>query len=173
MNTHFSSTTNSSLLHLTTSPQLNNINALLTLSPLNRKIITGAALISFFILMHSEIFGSMLWLLHTLFALLHQAFELFELSLDVLIEHFFHTDLHTTQIIVFYVMLSMAAWAIYKLLRALPRWYHQGIEKLSNYYARQKAEAFDDWHNLSLFGKIKCMLVFITGTTGAFFWLFI
>jgi hypothetical protein len=173
MNIHFSNATNSSLLHFTAFPQLSNINDLLALSPLNRKIITGAALISFFILMHSEIFSSVLWLLHALFVLLHQAFELFELSLDLLIEHFFHTDLHTTQIIVFYLMLSMAACAIYILLRALPRWYHQSIEKLNTYCAQQKAEAFDDWHNLSFFGKIKCVLVFITGTTGAFFWLFI
>jgi len=170
---HFSNATNSSLLQFTALAQFNNINDLLTLSPLNRKIITCAALISFFILMHTAIFSSGLWLLHALFVLLHQAFEIFELSLDVIIEHFFHTDLHTTQIIVFYVMLSMAACVIYKLLRTLPRWYHQGIEKLSNYCAQQKTEAFDDWHNLSLFGKIKCVLVFITGTTGAFFWLFI
>lgn len=55
-----------------------------------------------------------------LFELLRGAFELFEFSLDLLVEHLFHTGRHTTQIVVFYVMPSMAAVLLYRLVSRIP-----------------------------------------------------
>ena len=63
-----------------------------------------------------------------LLELIHISFEVLEHSLDKLIEHLFHTDLHDTQIIVFYLMWVMAGYPLYrlyKLLRTLPRRYRE------------------------------------------------
>lgn len=63
----------------------------------------------------------LLALLHLLLEAMHILFEVVELSLDHLIEHLFHTDLHQTQVIVFYIIMSMLAAAAFFLWRALPR----------------------------------------------------
>ncbi|WP_031432880.1 hypothetical protein [Methylomarinum vadi] len=57
-----------------------------------------------------------------LFEFLHGAFELLEFSLDLLVEHLFHTGRHTTQIIVFYLMLSIGAVFLYRLVGRIASW---------------------------------------------------
>lgn len=53
---------------------------------------------------------------------LHSVFEVIEFSLDWLIEHLFHTDRHTTQVIVFYLLFAIVAYAAYRLIRCLWAW---------------------------------------------------
>jgi hypothetical protein len=60
------------------------------------------------IAMPDMVFGTLLELGHILF-------EFIEEMLDKFVEHIFHTDLHQTQVIVFYLMLSIAFGGIYYL----------------------------------------------------------
>lgn len=48
-------------------------------------------------------------LLHSLAMLIHYAFEFCEHSLDLMVEHIFHTSPRETQIIVFYIMVLQAS----------------------------------------------------------------
>lgn len=55
-----------------------------------------------------------LWVLHHIvFGML----EILETLLDEIVTHLFHTDQHTTQIIVFYIMLGMFAYLVYNCIR--------------------------------------------------------
>lgn len=63
--------------------------------------------------------------------LLHLGFEYLEMGLDHIVEHLFHTGLHETQIIVFYVLLTLGLLISFFMLRPLPRacrrWYQQSL----------------------------------------------
>lgn len=61
------------------------------------------------------------WLGHTIFVLLHALFELIEVTLDDIVEHLFHTDRHTTQIIVFYLIWAIVLYSAYRLFRYCKR----------------------------------------------------
>lgn len=62
-------------------------------------------------------------LLHLLFEILHLTFEFIESALDQMVEHLFHTDTHETQLIVFYILCSVAIYFLYRLVRAVTRYY--------------------------------------------------
>lgn len=62
-------------------------------------------------------------LLEWLLALLHAGFELIEFTFDTLVEHLFHTDLHTSQTIAFYLMALSAAGGVYWSARRVQAWY--------------------------------------------------
>ena len=63
----------------------------------------------------------------------------------MLIEHIFHKDLHDTQVIVFYLMLSVAGFALYKLLRALPNRYRELKRNLVTGWSQLKKEILAYW----------------------------
>jgi hypothetical protein len=84
----------------------------------------------------------------TFLFLVHLVFELVETGLDHLIEHLLHTERYTTQIIVFYLMFSMALWLSYALLCnfrqqinsmlfVYPAWRKATLEKAKIYWERQ------------------------------------
>ena len=60
-------------------------------------------------------------LFHLVFELIFEVadvtFESVETLLDNVIEHLLHTELHDTQIIVYYVIVSLLAYPIYRLVR--------------------------------------------------------
>lgn len=94
------------------------------------------------------VFGSLLEFGHILF-------EFIELMLDKLVEHIFHTDLHQTQIIVFYLMVSIALGGIYYLWRVLPPFCRQCKENLLTAWSCHKTRAFCYWQQQSLINQIK------------------
>ena len=98
------------------------------------------------------VFGSLLELGHILF-------EFIEEILDKFIEHIFHTDLHQTQIIVFYLMLSIAFGGIYYLWRVLPPLCCQWKENFLTAWSRNKTRASCYWQQLSLINKIKFVVI--------------
>lgn len=95
-----------------------------------------------------------------LFELGHILFEFIEITLDKLVEHIFHTGLHQTQIIVFYLIVSIALGGIYYLWRVLPS---VGRRCKASFFAlcsSYKACALCYWRQLSLINKIKVVLIF-------------
>jgi hypothetical protein len=138
---------------------------------INRKAAFGLILtaIVIVILMFDTVFELLL-------ELTHLSFELIEHWLDMLIEHIFHTDLHDTQIIVFYLMLSIAGYALYKLyklLRTMPRQYREFKENLVTAWAQLKKEISAYWQDLPPVGKIKWLMGLMTSITCVVLWIFI
>lgn len=104
------------------------------------------------IAMPDMVFGSLLELGHILF-------EFIEVILDKFVEHIFHTGLHQTQIIVFYLMLTMACGGIYYLWRVLPPLCRQCKENLLAAWSWHKTRAFCYWRQLSLINKVKFVVI--------------
>jgi hypothetical protein len=90
-----------------------------------------AAIVAFVLIAPEQAWELMLSLSHhlleTTLHLLHLGFEYLEMGLDHVIEHTFHTGMRETQIIVFYIIVSLALPLLYfmtrRLCRACLRWY--------------------------------------------------
>lgn len=117
------------------------------------------------IIMPDVVFGLLLDLIHNLLEVAHLLFELFESALDHIVEHIFHTDRHETQVIVFYLMLSMAFGGLYYLWRRMPRIYHKLKEYLFAAMLQRKTRLVRYWADQSLINKIKLVALFNAGLT--------
>ena len=119
------------------------------MSPLaNRKILIQFILIGIVITMYDVLF-------HSLFSILHIAFEWFELALEELIEHIFHTNRQQSQIIVFYLLWLIALYGLYQLWRALPGFYSRIKEQLVFASLQYKSYLSSYWREQSSINKIK------------------
>jgi hypothetical protein len=91
------------------------------------------------IILPDMVFGLFFGLVHILLELAHAIFEFIEVNLDRLVEHIFETELHQTQVIVFYLMLFAAFGGLYYLWGLLPRIYYQSKENLLTAWLEKKA----------------------------------
>lgn len=86
---------------------------------------------------------------------IHLIFEAVEYSLDLLIEHLFHTDLHTTQLIVFYLLLIIALILGYLLFQSLRTWYQDLTAELTYFQSQIKQTYKTHWQQGAWFHKVK------------------
>jgi len=114
----------------------------------NRKILIQFILIGIVITMYDVI-------LHSLFSIVHITFEWFELALEELIEHIFHTNRQQSQIIVFYLIWLIALYGIYQLWRALPGFYSRFKKQLLAASSQYKSHIVSYWNEQSPIQKIK------------------
>ncbi len=132
------------------------------ISPTNRKILQyGLALIGLVIIMTMPdvIMGLLFEVVHFFFELLFILFEWVESTLDKLIEHLFHTELHETQTIVFYLIVGIVLLPLYYLWRMLKRLFYWSKETLPLKWMLYKTQAIFYWQDLSLFDKIKWIAI--------------
>ena len=115
------------------------------------------------IFLPDAVFGLFLGIFHILLALAHIIFEFVEVNLDRLVENIFETDVHQTQVIVFYLMLSIAFCGLFYLRKQLPSTYDKSKEKLLAIWLEQKAIASLYWRELTLISKIKLAVISTTG----------
>ena len=99
-------------------------------------------------------------MLHSLLTIVHIAFEWFELALEELIEHLFHTDRKQSQIIVFYLLCLMALGCCYLLWLALPGFYNGLKNQLLAIGRQYQSYISSYWKELSPVQKIKCVTSF-------------
>ncbi len=90
-------------------------------------------------------------ILHALGWFVFHVYELVEFILDETIHHLFHTSLHTTQVIVFYLMMSMGLYGSYRIVRAVRTVY----KKQQGGWFQQKEKAADFFTPLLLSKKTK------------------
>lgn len=115
-------------------------------------------------------------LLHLVFELIfevaHVTFEAVETMLDHLVEHLFHTGLHDTQVIVYYIIVSILAYPFYSLARIILRTLFRLIKSIPTAYTsykikwlllRQDISYF--WQKLPFIVKLKWLLI----ATGALY----
>lgn len=93
--------------------------------------------------------------IHLFLEFLHTSFEFIELVLDNLVEHIFHTDLHTTQVITFYLMLLIAVLATYKVGNLIPGWYYSVKTNLLDIYHHEVEKISSFWQTMPATSKMK------------------
>jgi hypothetical protein len=109
-------------------------------------------------------------MLDSLFTVVHITFEWFELVLEKLIEHIFHTNRQQSQIIVFYLMWLIALSGLYRLWRALPGFYSRFKAQLLVACSQYKSYISGCWREQSSIQKIKWVTSFtVTVSCLAFF----
>jgi hypothetical protein len=104
------------------------------------------------------------YLLEGTLHLLHVLFEYIESALDHIVEHLFHTGLHQTQVIVFYILLAFASAGLYWLWRIVPPAGRRFSKTLRGYFRRKKASLLYFWGEQTLRGKIGILLLGIVLT---------
>ena len=137
-----------------------------------QKTLYGLALIGIVIMITipDVVIGVLAEIIHLVFELLFEvadiSFEWVETFFDHLVEHLFHTELHQTQIIVFYTLMSIVAYPFYYLCRLLLRRFFRLKETLPAKVALYKTRAIlyrQDitfyWQDLSVIDKIKWMVM--------------
>jgi hypothetical protein len=138
----------------------------------SKKIITQAILILGVLSFYDTLIDVLLWLIHTIFELIHTVFEIFEQTLDLIIEHSFHTDLHTTQVIVFYILLAIGSFIVFKANKIFSMWSKKWIEKAKYFWQETKVTAVYYPKKLMLLEKMhrwSVVMVFISLTMAFIF----
>jgi hypothetical protein len=119
------------------------------------------------------IFGLVFEFLHFVLELLlefsHLGFEFIESNLDHLIEHLFETDLHGTQIIVFYIIFFVASFGLYRLWRFFPPFCLRIKNNLLANWLRKKASLSYFWREQPLINKIRLVVICVVIFTGYIF----
>jgi hypothetical protein len=105
------------------------------------------------------VIGLLFELAHLLFEVVFISFEWLESLLDHLVEHLLHTELHETQTIVFYLLVSIAVLPLYYLWRLLRRLFFWLKESLLTAWVVYKNHTIVYWQNLSLIDKIKVLVI--------------
>ena len=93
-------------------------------------------------------------LIHLVFEAGFNLFEWLELGIEHTVEHLFHTSHHGSQIVTFYVLLSIAGFLFYRLWQALPRFYTHLKQTLLEFWVRRKTQWELYWLSLTLSNKI-------------------
>ncbi len=102
-----------------------------------------------------SVFIGVLMMPDLMLELLHSIFELVEFTLDSLVEHLFHTDRHTSQVIVFYLLLSLLAVTAYQTIRRFRLWYAQSKAYFLNTGRRIDMVWRDYWLHSAFLEKAK------------------
>jgi hypothetical protein len=131
----------------------------------NRKILIRFILIGLVITMYDV-------MLHSLLIVMHLAFEWFELALEHLIEHIFHTTRHQSQVIVFYLLCLIGLTLLYCLWRALPGLYNRFKTRLLAAGSQYKPYIAGYWRALSLPQKTKWLASFTMSASFLVFFAF-
>ncbi|MDO9170008.1 MAG: hypothetical protein Q7U18_13110 [Methylobacter sp.] len=119
----------------------------------NRKILSRFIVFGLVIMLYDMI-------LHSLLVVIHLAFEWFELGLEELIEHIFHTSRQQSQVIVFYLLWLMAFCLLYYLWRKLPGLYRQFKTQLLATSLEYKVYFKDYWSEQTSIQKVKWVTSF-------------
>ncbi|EIC29828.1 MULTISPECIES: hypothetical protein [Methylomicrobium] len=89
----------------------------------------------------------------------HILFESVEMVLDHVIEHLFETDLHSTQTIVFYVLLAIGSYLLYRMGRYFLHLYRRSRLAWSEFRTEHPFDAMEYWRELTRFEKIKLIVI--------------
>ncbi|MDP3330677.1 MAG: PilZ domain-containing protein [Methylococcaceae bacterium] len=101
--------------------------------------------------------------------ILNIAIEFFEMNIDHVIEHLFHTSTHETQVIAFYVSFAIELIVVLFLVRiALNTFVRLSTHQLL-YWSRKKSSCLYYWGQQSLLDKIKIVGIGSTAIVGYLF----
>ncbi|MCD2450501.1 hypothetical protein GO003_008880 [Methylicorpusculum oleiharenae] len=110
---------------------------------LQRKKLATFMGIFFILLAPLEVTHGLMWIV------IH-IYELLEFLLDELVHHFFETSHHTTQVIVFYLMLMLFTCIFYRLWRWTTVILRVAKISFPNWWQSKKKDAVEAWSSLPL-----------------------
>jgi hypothetical protein len=106
-------------------------------------------------------------LLHLIFEVLHNLFEWVELGTEEVVESIFHllnigdiveylfaTGRHGSQVVTFYILLTIAGYGFYRLWKTLPRFYQSLKQFTLEAWVRRKTQLQLYWLTLPLVHKV-------------------
>lgn len=125
----------------------------------NLKIIFASVALGTVLLIPDVVFGFVYEVLHGLYEVLEEVF-------DVLIEHLFDTGTHETQIIVFYLLLALIGYGLYRLWRLSLRWF----DTIKGAWTRQKSNARLYWQESSWLRKTGIVAVSLALISFLVYW---
>ncbi|MBK8817362.1 MAG: hypothetical protein IPN42_18600 [Methylococcaceae bacterium] len=102
----------------------------------------------------------------------HLLFEVVEISLDRVVEHFFETELHETQMIVFYILLVVGGFLIFFIYKALVLFWRSVSHGVQEDWFSFKSAITTDWQAMSTTSRIIWIGAFILVNYLASFFLF-
>lgn len=102
----------------------------------------------------------------------HLIFEVVEISLDNVVEHFFETELHETQMIVFYILLVAGGFLIFFIYKVLALFWRSVSRGVQDDWFSFKAAITTDWQAMSTTKRIIWISAFILVNYLASFFLF-
>ncbi len=130
-----------------------------------KKIINGLTVFVLFLIfiMPFEIGGLLMESLHFIWELLVELadilFESAEVTLDYIIENLFETDLHDTQVIVFYILLAVICYGVYRFCCIVPGFFLRLQSYLAASWKYNKIRAYLYWRGLALIERIKLLAI--------------
>ncbi|MBL1262548.1 hypothetical protein [Candidatus Methylomicrobium oryzae] len=136
------------------------------LSPWQRKAYTYAFLLASLMLVPDLYFAGA----HHLLEILHVCYEGACYLLEELIGHSLHLDKYHSQLILFYVQVSIVLGLCYKLWRAVPRLYSRTKENLQSSYQRSVKDSKELWSKMPSRKRIKVLAGCAAGMFGIYFW---
>lgn len=133
------------------------------------KIIVLCLLLAIIVVIPDVVFELFHGLLELLIESAHILFEIVEVALDKVVEHTFHTDLHDTQIIVFYIIAIFVSFGLWCLWPGAKRFYRYCKDSITNTKTFYKVQAQDYWQSLRGIKKIQFLTIVTTILMGLFF----
>jgi hypothetical protein len=104
------------------------------------------------------LFAAPLEVFHLLLESLHILFEWIETSLDFMIDFMFDNSLntHTTQVVVFYIILAGIFYGLYRLWKGLPAFYSRQKANLAQFFSDETNAVLVYWQE-SIANKAKLL----------------
>ncbi len=100
------------------------------------------------------LFAAPIDVFHFFLSIFHVLFEWIENWLDILITLVFGTSLHTTQVLVFYIIVAGILYGLYKLWLRFPDFYKRQKEHLLEFLSDEVESTANYWQE-SIINKIK------------------
>ncbi|MDT8405970.1 MAG: hypothetical protein RQ715_01860 [Methylococcales bacterium] len=117
------------------------------------RFLTVVVSLLFVVMFFFDILDLLLEVGHLLLEVLELLFEVFEFLLDEIVEHLFHTDKSTSQIIVFYIILLLFSLFAFWFKRKLPRMFRKLRTGWCEFWGKTGDDFLDFWQPLTLLNK--------------------
>jgi len=96
---------------------------------------------------------------------IHLLFELIEYNLDHLVEFLFHTNVHDTQTIVFYIIIGLGLSGLYAFIRTIPPLFIKQWHNYRLFIHRKKSSFLYCWRGKPLMHKISVISAVIIASS--------
>ncbi|WP_305908630.1 hypothetical protein Q9L42_009740 [Methylomarinum sp. Ch1-1] len=129
------------------------------------------ALLFFILLFFEDISDFLLESLHVAFELIHVFLEVIELSVEIALEHLFHTSHHESEIIMINALLLGAIYLSYRLARSWPALPRRLQKRFTDAWLHYKNHKIAYWRSLTKAQQIKLTSAYVAGFSLMLFWL--
>lgn len=104
------------------------------------------------------LFAAPIEVFHSLLELSHILFEWIESALDFIIDLIFDTQVHKTQVVVFYIIIAALLYGLYRAWKGFPAFYRNKKQQLLILFFDEIANILAYWHE-SIINKTKLIVV--------------